>query len=138
MIATLNFCRSPSWGAWIEIDADGIHAGFYHVAPPRGERGLKLRLMDEDGTLMRRSPSWGAWIEILLAIWDSAFSLVAPPRGERGLKSLRGPRYGPPRRVAPPRGERGLKSVAGYRVIRPIRRSPSWGAWIEMHKNPPL
>ena len=35
--------------------------------------------------------------------------------------------------VAPPRGERGLKYV-GWRMERRHtgRRSPSWGAWIEM------
>ena len=35
--------------------------------------------------------------------------------------------------VAPPRGERGLKSSAPVKVGKaPPRRSPSWGAWIEM------
>ena len=35
--------------------------------------------------------------------------------------------------VAPPRGERGLKSAAELGdTITTMRRSPSWGAWIEI------
>ena len=34
-------CRSPSWGAWIEIHKNYLLSPFCCVAPPRGERGLK-------------------------------------------------------------------------------------------------
>ena len=35
--------------------------------------------------------------------------------------------------VAPPRGERGLKSRVGWAAAYGnYRRSPSWGAWIEI------
>ena len=34
--------RSPSWGAWIETFRHGLCRSFQIVAPPRGERGLKL------------------------------------------------------------------------------------------------
>ena len=57
-------CRSPSWGAWIEISA------------PLKRRGFKPG----------RSPSWGAWIEIPARLQPYRVSCVAPPRGERGLK----------------------------------------------------
>ena len=86
-------------------DGDGL------VAPPRGERGLKC--------IYCRQPSPVWW--------------VAPPRGERGLKSCGLQPHGTKERVAPPRGERGLKyphPQAGD--MRPGRRSPSWGAWIEI------
>ena len=37
---------------------------FSAVAPPRGERGLKLaRRLLLNADCPRRSPSWGAWIE---------------------------------------------------------------------------
>ena len=35
--------RSPSWGAWIEILNSLALSADIIVAPPRGERGLKLR-----------------------------------------------------------------------------------------------
>ena len=34
--------RSPSWGAWIEMIAAALSYIGFAVAPPRGERGLKL------------------------------------------------------------------------------------------------
>ena len=37
--------------------------------------------------------------------------------------------------VAPPRGERGLKYRGVCFPPAPLRRSPSWGAWIEMLKS---
>ena len=84
------------------------------VAPPRGERGLKLT----------RSPAL------------KTTPLVAPPRGERGLKQLAGQVGKAARYVAPPRGERGLKPIL-YPVCTPkSRRSPSWGAWIETCHSP--
>ena len=58
---------------------------------------------------------------------------VAPPRGERGLKSKLADIALHIVAVAPPRGERGLKCffASGTHVTR-LRRSPSWGAWIEI------
>ena len=35
--------------------------------------------------------------------------------------------------VAPPRGERGLKYICPREDFEALGRSPSWGAWIEMH-----
>ena len=64
--SALVFCRSPSWGAWIEIACFIEPSWEEIVAPPRGERGLK-------------------WLVICPSILLAA---VAPPRGERGLKSL--------------------------------------------------
>ena len=58
---------------------------------------------------------------------------VAPPRGERGLKYYMLYTTFYQLLVAPPRGERGLKYLRQSR--QPpcrIRRSPSWGARIEM------
>ena len=60
-----------------------------HVAPPRGERGLKLDKGFEGVTVQT----------------------VAPPRGERGLKLVAGYGIICAIRVAPPRGERGLKPL---------------------------
>ena len=39
--------------------------------------------------------------------------------------------------VAPPRGVRGLKYPLPVRSISSIRRTPSWGAWIEISSFPP-
>ena len=60
------------------------------VAPPRGERGLKLSFRAALPPLARRSPSWGAWIETDYCPQKCPFLSVAPPRGERGLKLLVG------------------------------------------------
>ena len=84
---------------------------FSAVAPPRGERGLKY---------------YGSYVGILCDI-------VAPPRGERGLKWLGRTAYTMPALVAPPRGERGLKWLLLRKgILHRSRRSPSWGAWIEI------
>ena len=82
------------------------------VAPPRGERGLKWRML-ADGRLTGTG--------------------VAPPRGERGLKLYTNLNSSQAQFVAPPRGERGLKFACDALCIpAPRGRSPSWGAWIEM------
>ena len=80
------------------------------VAPPRGERGLKLT-----AARIQRIAKY-----------------VAPPRGERGLKRLWMAVKSQRKKVAPPRGERGLKQKRQYALSHcRYRRSPSWGAWIE-------
>ena len=56
--------RSPSWGAWIEMD----------------------KIMRCITHAVCRSPSWGAWIEIDYVDGAYIYARVAPPRGERGLK----------------------------------------------------
>ena len=57
--------RSPSWGAWIETrQLVSNSKKDRKVAPPRGERGLKHRIISPLVALAQcRSPSWGAWIE---------------------------------------------------------------------------
>ena len=68
----------------------------------------------------------------LNAIQDQ-LKTVAPPRGERGLKHRLYDGYMKLDAVAPPRGERGLKLPQA--VQAPLflpRRSPSWGARIEI------
>ena len=127
--------RSPSWGAWIEINSlrvcmmkivkvapprgerglkYDVILGFIlqrHVAPPRGERGLKCHAhVPSPARSASRSPSWGAWIEICVLLIRWSAWCVAPPRGERGLKSM---------------------PANGSSTISP-GRSPSWGAWIEI------
>ena len=63
-------------------------------------------------------------------------AVVAPPRGERGLKCAVPPALRLLYLVAPPRGERGLKCLIRLLLfVQCHRRSPSWGAWIEMLKN---
>ena len=79
------------------------------VAPPRGERGLKPRVGGAKADGNRRSPSWGAWIETHIGETASTGSYVAPPRGERGLKHDWAVKEYGLEGVAPPRGERGLK-----------------------------
>ena len=105
-----GLCRSPSWGAWIEMCSESIKVISSGVAPPRGERGLKSAerrghaghhggrspswgaWIEIQGAVAKwetargRSPSWGAWIEIPMRCSDSLHAHVAPPRGERGLK----------------------------------------------------
>jgi len=76
------------------------------VAPPRGERGLKLGQKRQHRRRL----------------------LVAPPRGERGLKQVAGIDAWWLPRVAPPRGERGLKlsaqlALEGYGVSLPLAGS---------------
>ena len=83
----IKICRSPSWGAWIEIHLSPLGISTASVAPPRGERGLKYIGRMLIAGKIRRSPSWGAWIEISLPFALSTDIIVAPPRGERGLKS---------------------------------------------------
>ena len=56
------------------------------VAPPRGERGLKLPELSRANTICSRSPSRGAWIETMPISKPKHGNRVAPPRGERGLK----------------------------------------------------
>ncbi len=89
------------------------------VAPPRGERGLKLVVdITKQSTATSRSPSWGAWIEIVLHNGICTKVEVAPPRGERGLKSKLEQASASTRLVAPPRGERGLKlDIRPYRAF---------------------
>ena len=79
--------RSPSRGAWIEIQKNRRKGYRVAVAPPRGERGLKLDRTSVLDSPVRRSPSRGAWIEILCTSKVHLRGFVAPPRGERGLKS---------------------------------------------------
>ena len=108
--APIIFCRSPSWGAWIETNDSENNDIDVAVAPPRGERGLKP--FDDV-----------AWVRI---------PGVAPPRGERGLKLRALGITTIEEGVAPPRGERGLKLCCRRRSAwRKRSRSPSWGAWIE-------
>ena len=81
------------------------------VAPPRGVRGLKYVIgKKKEGT-------------------DN----VAPPRGVRGLKCFQR-QTSKSNRVAPPRGVRGLKSKVINLSDCISRRTPSWGAWIEIMK----
>ena len=55
--------RTPSWGAWIEIESLEVKAKLELVAPPRGVRGLKSEYCEA-----------------------CRYFGVAPPRGVRGLK----------------------------------------------------
>ena len=43
-VATYTDGRSPSWGAWIEIQIIFGRILPIMVAPPRGERGLKFEI----------------------------------------------------------------------------------------------
>ena len=132
---------------------------FSAVAPPRGERGLKYAAWGLSARTYRRSPSWGAWIEIPVLpaaccstrsrspSWGAWIEIavqwrtlvdkkVAPPRGERGLKFRVAALAAKVSSVAPPRGERGLKSNPRRERLQQNRRSPSWGAWIEIFLYP--
>ena len=103
------------------------------VAPPRGERGLKLPLVTDalkraDG----RSPSWGAWIETLNNVNNLNYAVVAPPRGERGLKPILYPVCTPKSRRSPSWGAWIETAITSAATAAHICRSPSWGAWIEI------
>ena len=70
-------CRSPSWGAWIEINGRQWRPPpTQNVAPHRGERGLKSAARVPSRAAYSRSPSWGAWIEI----WWGACAIKSLPR----------------------------------------------------------
>ena len=103
-------CRSPSWGAWIEIPVIPPSPKDLSVAPPRGERGLKFSFGAALPPLARRSPSWGAWIEIVcVGVYGCVINCRSPSWGAW------------------------IEISYGY-IIQQILycRSPSWGAWIEM------
>ena len=126
--------RSPSWGAWIEILLYvSLHIAVYRRSPSWGAWIEMLHPKGLPCGSPRRSPSWGAWIEICWGGITAPPRRVAPPRGERGSKSRRRERERVRKEVAPPRGERGSKfMLAACRLHPPSRRSPSWGAWIEI------
>ena len=46
IVISPSICRSPSWGAWIEIYSGCYSVIKKKVAPPRGERGLKSQGQD--------------------------------------------------------------------------------------------
>ena len=75
--------RSPLRGAWIEIaEFENVLTQEYDVAPPCGERGLKLRFRQIALKHRRRSPLRGAWIEIgVLAIKTAADGKSLPLAG---------------------------------------------------------
>ena len=56
--------RTPSWGAWIEMEKGKTEKATGKVVPPRGVRGLKSTRGPSWTKEKRRTPSWGAWIEI--------------------------------------------------------------------------
>ena len=126
-------CRSPSWGAWIEIPVIPPSPKDLSVAPPRGERGLKFSFGAALPPLARRSPSWGAWIEIVcVGVYGCVINCRSPSWGA-WIEISYEPLILRRANVAPPRGERGLKSTAAARKASRKSRSPSWGAWIEMY-----
>ena len=150
----LEFGRSPSRGAWIETIILSAWLRIGVVAPPRGERGLKLFIWWLIIQLAVAPPRGERGLKLLLPIISQVLAVVAPPRGERGLKqTLHGHVFAhggvaPPRGerglkrfvwflrgllrgVAPPRGERGLKRLRAVHLARCTCRSPSRGAWIE-------
>ena len=120
----------------LKLKLRGGHFVAPPVAPPRGERGLKYCGRIYAGCRYSRSPSWGAWIEINTPKYTVFGGFrVAPPRGERGLKFIVPSNRKIHSLVAPPRGERGLKLMyARARSVSRRGRSPSWGAWIEMYR----
>ena len=122
----------PSRGAWIEIKIKDGSPRTSSSRSPRGERGLKLRLILGRRKLVKSLPSRGAWIEIIIHYGHIRTLLMSlPSRGawieiqihlDRRRKHAR----------RSPRGERGLKFF-DY-IISQIRQLslPSRGAWIEM------
>ena len=74
------------------------------VAPPHGERGLKLTAFGLQASDSCRSPPRGAWIEIQNVLLHMPLGRVAPPHGERGLKSLSERYYKELQKSLPPTG----------------------------------
>ncbi len=106
-------CRSPSWGAWIEMYILDLPLSTSFVAPPRGERGLKI---------CRRSPA-------------RLRPYVAPPRGERGLKYLcLGGWTHQGKRCSPSWGAWIEICLTPFGLVALACCSPSWGAWIEINQ----
>ena len=79
------------------------------VAPPRGERGLKLRKSARLSRLSGRSPSWGAWIETPILDNGVFRGYGRSPSWGAWIETRRYTQAAPFQTVAPPRGERGLK-----------------------------
>ena len=80
-------CRSPSWGAWIEITLYEHFANGDTGRSPSWGAWIEIDSYSVgDMSKYRRSPSWGAWIEIVNGTLLLDLIVVAPPRGERGLK----------------------------------------------------
>ena len=132
-LAQLADSRSPSWGAWIEMHMTQAQPAPLRRRSPSWGAWIEI-LASPIITLscLGRSPSWGAWIEILVVRVHFLRVIVAPPRGERGLKCPCPCPCGRRICVAPPRGERGLKWRRRLLSTALTRRSPSWGAWIEI------
>ena len=127
-----SLCRSPSWGAWIEISFVSsfispsivapprgerglkfvhhiVQIAHHSVAPPRGERGLKCTNQRLHSNHHGRSPSWGAWIEIFLTPFGASAPCCRSPSWGAWIEIPRPSIARENREVAPPRGERGLK-----------------------------
>ena len=80
---TVNVPKSslPPRGAWIEISWRLPLVVCYVVAPPHGERGLKLTYDDLHLPVSESLPPRGAWIEIKYVRKCAANAYVAPPTG---------------------------------------------------------
>ena len=58
-------CRSPSWGAWIEIFGEGVEFALGVSRSPSWGAWIEMPTNGGfDPSVARRSPSWGAWIEM--------------------------------------------------------------------------
>ena len=146
--------RSPSWGAWIETSSRPHGVPYSMVAPPRGERGLKLSVslcqtfrrrvapprgerglkhqtVSDRLNHARRSPSWGAWIETIHTRKRVACVPGRSPSWGAWIETPASRWSAQYLSVAPPRGERGLKHTPSWSGLAVYCRSPSWGAWIE-------
>ena len=51
------------------------------VAPPRGVRGLKFRVVHPCNCAYSRTPSWGAWIEMVMGCQVAPFAGRTPSWG---------------------------------------------------------
>ena len=57
--------RSPSWGAWIEIQRTLVSTYSFCRRSPSWGAWIEIGILQLAGNeFIGRSPSWGAWIEI--------------------------------------------------------------------------
>ena len=102
------------------------------VAPPHGERGLKLTAFGLQASDSCRSPPRGAWIEIQNVLLHMPLGRVAPPPRGAWIEIAEREVLQRAAEVAPPHGERGLKYGKHRRCAAVLWSLPPRGAWIEI------
>ena len=150
------YCRSPSWGAWIEIWTfwKGAAADPWSLplvgsvdrnAPELDEGDRIVESLPLVGSVDRnrykegetyhtdgRSPSWGAWIEIRLSYGHICWRASRSPSWGAWIEIMLYLRVRCCKGSLPLVGSVDRNPRSEVRAATADGRSPSWGAWIEI------